>query len=200
MAMLNQGIAYGKQGKPEEELNSYTHLIEQFKDSLIEGIQILVAKAIDNQSAVYCRTKDFPTALKSHSMLLETFHSSENSEIKKVIANSKADIAELALLYEASEQVLTRVTEVEELITDQQVLAVMQFIRFLLDDKTIEEVFSALAEIPTEMKLTWGFSEIKDYLTTNFEGEKLQQIQAVVSFFEQHKDIEKLRIELGLKS
>ena len=37
----------------------------------------------------------------------------------------------------------------------------MQFIRFLLDDKTIEEVFTALTKIPTEMDLTWNFSETK---------------------------------------
>jgi len=199
MAMFNQGIIYDKQEKFEDALNSYASLIEQFKSSSNEEIQIWVAEAMCNHSAVYGLKKDFSTALKSHSMLLETFHNSENSEIKKIIANSKANIAELALLYEASEQVLTRVTEVEELITNQQVLAVMQFIRFLLNDKTIEEVFAALAAIPAEMKLKWSFREIKDYLA-NFEGQKLQQVQAIVRFFEQHKDIEKLRIELGLKS
>ena len=198
-AMLNQGVAYRKQGRLEDALNSNTSLIENYKDSLNEEVQIQVAGAICNQSAIYGLNKDFPTALKLHSMLLETFHNSENGEIKKIIANSRANIAELALLYEAPEHVLTRVTEVEEFITDQQILAVMQFIRFLLNDKSIEEVFIALNAIPAEMELEWSFREIKDYLA-NFEGEKLHQIQAVVSFFEQHKDIEKLRIELGLKS
>lgn len=199
MAMLNQGVTYRKQERLEDALNSNTSLIENYKDSLNEEVQIQVAGAICNQSAIYGLNKDFPTALKLHSMLLETFHNSENGEIKKIIANSKANIAELALLYEAPEHVLTRVTEVEEFITDQQILAVMQFIRFLLNDKSIEEVFIALNAIPAEMELEWSFREIKDYLA-NFEGEKLHQIQAVVSFFEQHKDIEKLRIELGLKS
>lgn len=198
-AMLNQGVTYGQQEKFEDALNSYTRLIEQFKDSLNEEIQIRVAKAMCNQSATYGLKKDFFTALKSNSMLLETFHSSENGEIKKLIADSKANIAELALLYEAPEQVLNRVAEAEKHSENPQNLAVMQFIRFLLEDKTIEEVFAALTVIPTEMKLTCGFREIKHYLA-NFEGEKLYQIEAVVSFFEQHKDIEKLRIELGLKS
>ncbi|CAM3016034.1 hypothetical protein [Pseudoalteromonas distincta] len=197
--MLNQGVAYRKQEKLKDALNSNTSLIEQFKGSLNEEIQIPVASAMFNQSAVYGLKKDFPTALKPHSMLLETFHSSENSEIRNIIAASKANIAELALLYEAAEQVLKRVTEAEKNSEDPQNLAVMQLIRFLLNDKTIEEVFAALAAMPAEMKLTCGFREIKHYLA-NFEGEKLQQIQAVVSFFEQHKDIEKLRIELGLKS
>ncbi|ATG79134.1 tetratricopeptide repeat protein [Pseudoalteromonas sp. 1_2015MBL_MicDiv] len=199
MAMLNQGVTYGKQERFEDALNSYASLIEQFKGSLNEEIQIPVASAMFNQSAVYGLKKDFPTALKPHSMLLETFHSSENSEIRNIIADSKASIAELALLYEAPEQVLNRVAEAEKNSEDPQNLAVMQFIRFLLNDKTIEEVFAALTAIPAEMELEWGFREIKDYLA-NFEGEKLHQIQAVVSFFEQHKDIEKLRIELGLKS
>ncbi|MEM5546059.1 tetratricopeptide repeat protein [Pseudoalteromonas fuliginea] len=199
-AMAHQGITYGQQDKPDDELNSYATLIEQFKGSSNEEIQIQVAKAMCNQGATYGEQGKLEDALNSFITLIEQFKDSSNEEIQKTIANSRANMAELALLYETPEQVLCRVTEVEEFITDQQVLAVMQFIRFLLDDKTIEEVLSALAEIPTEMKLTWGFSEIKDYLTTNFEGEKLQQVQAIVSFFEQHKDIEKLRIELGLKS
>ncbi|AQP99754.1 hypothetical protein B0W48_08075 [Pseudoalteromonas aliena] len=197
--MVNQGIRYGQQGKYNDSLNSCTTLIKQFKDSSNEEIQIRVAKAMGNQSATYGLKKDFFTALKSNSTLLETFHSSDNSEIRNIIADSKASIAELALLYEAPEQVLKRVAEAEKNSEDPQNLAVMQFIRFLLDDKSIEEVFIALNAIPTEMKLKWGFEEIKHYLA-NFEGQKLQQIQAVVRFFEQHKDIEKLRIELGLKS
>ncbi|TMN94233.1 tetratricopeptide repeat protein [Pseudoalteromonas sp. S558] len=199
MAMLNQGIAYGKQGKSKEEFNSYTRVIERFKDSSIEEIQVIIAKAMVNQISIYSRQKDFSTAKNIHSTLIKQFNNSEKSEIKIQIGYSLANIAELALLFETPEQVLCRVTEVEEFITDQQVLAVMQFIRFLLNDKTIEEVFAALAAIPAEMELDWSFREIKDYLA-NFEGQKLHQIQAVVSFFEQHKDIEKLRIESGLKS
>ncbi|KAF7767434.1 hypothetical protein PUND_a3410 [Pseudoalteromonas undina] len=198
-AMINQGIAYGQQGKLDNEIRSYATLIEQFKGSANEEVQIQVAEAMCSQSAVYGLNKDFLTALKSHSMLLEAFHNSENSEIKKIIANSKANIAEQALLYETPEQVLIRVAEAEKYSENPQLLAVMQFIRFLLDDKTIEEVFTALTKIPTEMELKWAFREINDYLTDNFEGIKQQQIQAVVQYFEQHKDIEKLRVELGIK-
>ncbi|MCK8128292.1 tetratricopeptide repeat protein [Pseudoalteromonas sp. 2CM39R] len=199
MAMYNQGVAYGQQGKLDNELRSYATLIEQFKGSANEEVQIQVAEAMCSQSAVYGLNKDFLTALKSHSMLLEAFHNSENSEIKKIIANSKANIAEQALLYETPEQVLIRVAEAEKYSENPQLLAVMQFIRFLLDDKSIEEVFTALTKIPTEMELKWAFREINDYLTDNFEGIKQQQIQAVVQYFEQHKDIEQLRVELGIK-
>ncbi|TMP14828.1 hypothetical protein CWC02_17480, partial [Pseudoalteromonas sp. S2721] len=125
---------------------------------------------------------------------------SSNEEVQKIITNSRANIAELALLYEMPEQVLNRVVEAEKHSDNPENLAVMQFIRFLLDDKTIEEVFTALTRIPTDVKLAWNFSEIKDYLTDNFEGKKQQQIQAVVQYFEQHKDIEQLRVELGIVS
>ena len=198
-AMFNQGATYGKQENFKDALNSYASLIEQFKGSANEEIQIRVAKAMCGQSAVYCQKKDFPSALKSHSILFKQFRSSENNEIKEVIADLQTNIAEQALIYETPEQVLTRVAEAEKYSDNPENLAVMQFIRFLLDDKTIEEVFTALTKIPTEMKLTWNFGEIKDYLTDNFEGIKQQQIQAVVQYFEQHKDIEQLRVELGIK-
>ncbi|WP_166379645.1 tetratricopeptide repeat protein, partial [Pseudoalteromonas sp. Z9A4] len=197
-AMANQGFTYDQQGKPDDALNSYATLIEQFKDSLNEEIQIRVAKAMNNQVVFYGSQKDFTAALNLHSQLLERFKDANNAEIKAQVKTALANIAELALFFETPEQVLSRVTEVEKSIVDQQILAVMQFIRFLLDDKTIEEVFTALTAIPPEMKLTWSFGEIKDYLTDNFEGIKQQQIQAVVQYFEQHKDIEQLRDKLGV--
>ena len=199
-AMCNQGVAYGQQGKLEDAFNSFTTLIEQFKDSSNEEIQTQVATAVFNQGATYGQQGKLEDAFSSYATLIEQFKGSSNVEIQKTIVNSRANIAELALLYETPEQVLNRVAEAEKYSDNPENLAVMQFIRFLLDDKTIEEVFTALTRIPTEVTLAWNFSEIKDYLTDNFEGKKQQQIQAVVQYFEQHKDIEQLRVELGIVS
>jgi len=197
-AMVNQGVTYAQQGELEDAFNSYATLIEQFKGSSNEEIQIRVAKAMGNQVVFYGRQKDFTTALNLHSQLLEQFKGSSNEEILIQVANSRGNIAELALIYETPEQVLTRVAEAEKYSDNPENLAVMQFIRFLLNDKTIEEVFTALTKIPIEMGLTWNFSEIKGYLIDNFEGIKQQQVQAVVQYFEQHKDIEQLGVELGI--
>ena len=201
-AMVNQSMTYGQQGKSDDKLNSYAAVIEQFKDSSNEEIQIRVAKAMANQVVFYGRQKDFTAALNLHSQLLEQFKGSSNEEIQIQVANSRGNIAELALIYETPEQVLTRVAEAEKYSDNSdnsENLAVMQFIRFLLNDKTIEEVFTALTKTPIEMDLTWNFSEIKGYLIDNFEGIKQQQVQAVVQYFEQHKDIEQLGVELGIK-
>ena len=197
-AMYNQGVTYGRQDKLEDALSSFISLIEQFKDASNKEIQIQVANAMYNQSITYGQQGKLEDALNSFATLIEQFKDSSNEEIQKTIANSRANIAELALLYEAPEQVLTRVAEAEKYSDNPESLAVMQFIRFLLDDKSIEEVFTALNAIQSEMKLTWNFGEIKDYLTDNFEGIKQQQIQAVVKYFEQHKDIKQLGVELGI--
>ncbi|MFP3351395.1 tetratricopeptide repeat protein [Pseudoalteromonas sp. SIMBA_153] len=199
VTLVNQGITYGQQDKLEDALSSFKTLIEQFKASPNEEIQVQVAMAMYNQGVAYGQQDKLEDALSSFKTLIEQFKDSSNEEIQKNIASSRANIAEQALLYETPEQVLSRVAEAEKYSEDPQLLAVMQFIRFLLDDKSIEEVFTALTKIPTEMNLTWNFGEIKDYLTDNFEGIKQQQIQAVVQYFEQHKDIEQLRVELGIK-
>jgi len=199
-AVFNQGVAYNQQGKLDDELNSYATLIEQFKDSSNEEIQIQVASAMGNQGVTYGQQGKLEDAFSSYATLIEQFKGSSNEGVQTSIANSTANIAELALLYETPEQVLNRVVEAEKYSDNPEHLAVMQFIRFLLDDKTIEEVLTALTAIPTELKLAWSFREIKDYLTYNFEGKKQQQIQAVVQYFEQHKDIEQLRVELGIVS
>ncbi|MFP3617265.1 hypothetical protein SB778_45275, partial [Paraburkholderia sp. SIMBA_050] len=70
-------------------------------------------------------------ALSSFKTLIEQFKDSSNEEIQKNIASSRANIAEQALLYETPEQVLSRVAEAEKYSEDPQLLAVMQFIRFL---------------------------------------------------------------------
>jgi len=199
-AMCNQGVAYNQQGKPDDELNSYATLIDQFKDSSNEEIQIQVAKAMCNQGATYGQQGKLEDAISSSATLIEQFKDSSNEGVQKTIANTRANIAELALLYETPAQVLIRVAEAEKYSDNPEHLAVMQFIRFLLDDKTIEEVFTALTAIPAEVKLAWNFSEIKGYLTDSFDGIKQQQIQAVVQYFEQHEDIEQLRVELGIVS
>ncbi|KPW00953.1 hypothetical protein AN213_01985 [Pseudoalteromonas sp. P1-8] len=175
-------------------------MIDQFKDSSNEEIQIQVAKAMCNQGATYGQQGKLEDAISSSATLIEQFKDSSNEGVQKTIANTRANIAELALLYETPAQVLIRVAEAEKYSDNPEHLAVMQFIRFLLDDKTIEEVFTALTAIPAEVKLAWNFSEIKGYLTDSFDGIKQQQIQAVVQYFEQHEDIEQLRVELGIVS
>ena len=199
-AFLNQGVTYGQQGKFEDAISSYATVIEQFKDSSNEEVQIRVANAFLNQGVTYGQQGKLEDVFSSLTTLIEQFKGSPNEEVQKIITNSRANIAELALLYETPEQILNRVVEAEKHSDNPENLAVMQFIRFLLDDKTIEEVFTALTAIPTAVKLTWNFGEIKDYLTDNFDGIKQQQIQAVVQYFEQHKDIERLRGELGIVS
>ena len=199
-AVLNQGVTYGQQGKFEDAISSYATVIEQFKDSSNEEVQIRVANAFLNQGVTYGQQGKLEDVFSSLTTLIEQFKGSPNEEVQKIITNSRANIAELALLYETPEQILNRVVEAEKHSDNPENLAVMQFIRFLLDDKTIEEVFTALTAIPTAVKLTWNFGEIKDYLTDNFDGIKQQQIQAVVQYFEQHKDIERLRGELGIVS
>jgi len=199
VTLMNQGITYGQQDKLEDALSSFKTLIEQFKASPNEEIQVQVAMAMYNQGVAYGQQDKLEDALSSFKTLIEQFKDSSNEEIQKNIASSRANIAEQALLYETPEQVLSRVAEAEKYSEDPQLLAVMQFIRFLLDDKSIEEVFTALTKIPTEMDLTWNFGELKDYLTNNFKGIKQQQIQAVVQYFEQHTDIEQLGVELGIK-
>ena len=115
--------------------------------------------------------------------------------MKAKMNDARACMVELAILFETPEQVLARIAEVENLSEDSEVLAVMQFIRFLLGDNTINDVVTAIVAIPKETELTWKFAEITEYLT-NFTGEKHQHIKAVVAFFEQHKDITQLKAEL----
>ncbi|TMP55695.1 hypothetical protein CWB77_18045, partial [Pseudoalteromonas sp. S1610] len=81
-AMINQGISYGHQGKPDDELISYESLIDQFKDSSNEEIQIQVAKAMINQGITYGQQGKLDNELRSYATLIEQFKSSANEEVQ----------------------------------------------------------------------------------------------------------------------
>ncbi|MFO6425269.1 tetratricopeptide repeat protein [Motilimonas sp. KMU-193] len=197
-AMFNQGVTYGQQGDPEAELNSYSAVITQFKDAQNEEVQVKVAMSMVNQGGTYGQQGDLEAALSSFSAVIAKFKDSQNEEIMVQVSSALANSAELAMLVETPKQVLARVAEAEAYTSDPQHFAVMQFLRFLLADKSIDDVLNAIAAIPKETELTWQFAEIKNYLDTDFTGEKQQQVQALVDFFEQHNDLEQLRLQLEL--
>ncbi|MCH2089586.1 MAG: tetratricopeptide repeat protein, partial [Pseudoalteromonas sp.] len=88
ITMVNQGVTYGRLGKADEELNSYATLIERFKDSSNEEIQIPVANAMCNQSVAYRQQGKLEYAISSYSTLIEQFKDSSNEEIQTQVATA----------------------------------------------------------------------------------------------------------------
>ncbi len=199
MAMRNKGNTLRHLNKPEDAIDTYKQLITKFENSDSTTILQQVATAICNKGVTLGELDKSEEAFDTYSQVVEKFKGNEDSEIKKQVSNALANSAELSLLVESPKQTLSRIEECKANTSDKHILAIMQLLLFMLDKGDIQQVFSAIKEIPSDQDLTWGFKEIKDHIEQNYSGEKLQKINAVVAFFEEHKDTDKLAAELGLE-
>jgi hypothetical protein len=116
------------------------------------------------------------------------FKDSDSDLVKKKMVLALANCAEVALFVETPTQILGRIKQVEEQTDDEQNLILMKLLRLLLADIEFSQMQEAIQTLSSDIELTWGFSEIKDYINDNFDGLKRQQIDAVIDFFENHKD------------
>jgi tetratricopeptide (TPR) repeat protein len=196
-AMFNKGGIFVGFEKLEQAIEIYDALINLFKGTDKSVTQEVVAKSMLSKGGVLGQLKKQEQAIKIYDVLVNQFQNIDDCEIQKQVINALANAAELSLLFEAPEKVLNRIIQCEGRTKKPQILAIMKFIRFLLNDLNINDVVDSLETISNDEKLTWQFAEIKGYLDSEFSGEKHQEIQAVVSYFEQHQNLDTLKQELG---
>ncbi|MFD2177568.1 hypothetical protein [Veronia pacifica] len=195
-AMVNKAII---SATSKLEIATYDKAIAKFADNHNPEIQVQVAKAMYN-TAITLPTPELQIA--TYDDVISTFADNDNTEIQRLVTGSLAGKAEISILIEPPEQALNSIRKVEETTSSDgnlEFLAVMKFLRFVLDNCTIQDAFGAIASIPSHKDISWQFSELADYFKDNFEGEKLGQINTVVDFFEDHKDIHKLADDLNLQ-
>ena len=88
ITMVNQGVTYGRLGRPDDELNSYSTLIKQFKGSSNEDIRTQMAMAMFNQGNTYVKQGKLEDALNSYTTLIEEYKDSANEEIQIQVAKA----------------------------------------------------------------------------------------------------------------
>ena len=198
LTLYHKGSAFGSLNKNEEKIATFDQLISAFIDNDDIAVQRVVAQTIHNKGFLLGQMHKAREAIFTYEILLRTYANRDDPEIQQVVVAAYANLPESALSVESPAQVLNRVSQCETMTDDPQHLAAMQFVRFILDDKPVKAVLESIRQMPSNFKLTWQFAEIKPYIEANISGEKLQQCHAIIAFFEQHKDVNRLAKELGL--
>lgn len=195
-AMINKGKRLAKKDKTEEAIAVFDDLISKFENSPELELQAQVASAMSSKAIALTHLNQFKEAIDLFDGVIVRYEDRVEPEMKEIVSNAIANQVEAALLIEDASNVIKRISNCEAKIKDPQVVAVMQFLRFILDNKTVDDVLEALKAIPERTELTWSFDEIKPYIV-KFKGKKLLQCQALMDFFEEHKDVRQLEATLA---
>ena len=191
-SIFNHAVIEVKLGQHEVAIKNLEAFIATYKGEGSSEVLIQIAKSILFIAATYANKGNSEIALSYFDKFIDEYENSKIQEIQNLILDALANSTEIALLVESKEKVLSRIQKVESLPMDKQTTAVIMFIRYLIDESSITDVMSSIEDIPESEEITWQFEEIRSYLD-KFDGEKQKHIQAVVSYFEVHKDINKLR-------
>ncbi|WP_136678826.1 tetratricopeptide repeat protein [Neptunomonas sp. XY-337] len=199
-ALLNLGFSYSSSSPPQTDkaIAACKQLIERFETSTYEDIQAVVAAALVNLGVAYSQKSPAQAgeAIATYKRLIDQFKSSSNEEIQNIVVSALCSKAEISLLIGDLEQTHSFINEaLDALQKGKPQYPVMQLLLFIINKAPITAVISAIKNVDFYGGLFWSFDEIRYYLS-RFEGEKKQQINAFVDFFENHQDVDKLEQEL----
>lgn len=195
-ALFNKGIALGKQNQLDEAISSYGNLISRYGEHDSLELKDFVAQALNNTGAMLSQQNRLDEAFVIFEELITRYNESKQDVLQNSVIFALSNIAELSLLLESPNSSEQRIRKVLDRPTSNSFTSsVMKFLLFLLDKTDISQVLRGIEQLPEDTKFTWDFNVIRDYLN-QFSGEKGEQVQAVVRFFEEHYNVEKLKEEL----
>lgn len=193
-AMLNRANLFYTLKRYEESETTVDLLINKFSLYNSANIKEKLLLAKNLKAMLMCRKGQNKEAYELQKINCEQARELETAGAKDIFHILKANIAELSLIVEPN-KTLDLVLEFEETTNNPKYLLVMKFIRFLLDDVNFKAVLEAVSLISKKDSTKWSFDEIRPYLN-RFTGKKRCQIEAIVSFFEEHHDVKRLKSEV----
>jgi tetratricopeptide (TPR) repeat protein len=87
-ALFAQGVAFGKQGKPDEEIAIYNDLIDRFGDSTVPALQEQMAKALLNKGVAFGQQNKPDEAIAAYEKLIARFGDSSMPALQELVAKA----------------------------------------------------------------------------------------------------------------
>jgi TolA-binding protein len=197
-SLYAKSFIYYKDKKPEQEIQVYDQLLSQFKDNAEPALQEPLAEALMNKGVTLGQLEKPGEAIKTFDQLLSQFKNNVEPAIQNKIVSALCNKTEMLLLVDGLGAMVQSAREVIELIRDKdypQERAVMELLLFIASKTKVDHVLEQTLLIPNEVKIAWGFKEIRSYIDS-LESPKKEQVLAFVKFYEEHKDKEQLKVEL----
>lgn len=191
--MINKAILLKEQKKFESATEVLKKVLEMpdVKGKVTE----LHADALFEYAHCLTKQNKLVESLQYYDFLIELFRRNQGKFENGFEYQALANAAALSFLLENREGVLQRISQCLRIDRDPENYAVMRALQFLLDDKPLTQLIEAIEKISANYQWTWDFNEIHPYLD-KFTGKKRCQIEAIVSFFEEHHDVKRLKSEV----
>lgn len=196
-ALFNKASTIPKLGESEKTIALYDELFNRFGDRDELVIQKQVIKALYNKGIELTKVNCHEEAIVAYDELIT--HSFAHPEIgtEKLVNSVWANVAEAALVCESTDKVLMRAQLADEKNeANPQNLLVMKFVRFLVNDVSLDDVLSEIKKLPVNTEFTWSFDAIRGYLQELPTYRKPRAL-AIANYIEHHHDFETLKKQLA---
>ena len=196
-AKLNKGLVLIQLNRLEAAISEFNEFDQRYKSRKELVIEGLCTKALINKGIALGRLKLMEEAIEAFNELSKRFKNRNESILNHALITALSNKAEFVLISQNKKAAKLAIQEALSLISDdhKQERAVMELLSFIIDESTIETVFTFIENIPDEEELAWSFKELIEKVES-LETPKKEQLEAIARFFEEHKDKAKLREEL----
>lgn len=153
----------------------------------------LVARALEDKAMILLKFNKAKDAVKLFDEIIARFGKSGSSSLKAKVNSALTNAALVSLLCEEFETTKIRIQQAEKVNPESSFnFVVMTFMRFLIDDATVEKFVENADKLAPDTKFDRSFATLKNFIKRLPQVKQIQA-NAAVDFFETHHDINKLK-------
>lgn len=153
----------------------------------------LVARALEDKAMILLKFNKTKDAVKIFDEMIAHFGKSRSPYLKAKVNNALTNAALVSLLCENLETTKIRIQRAEKVNLESSLdFVIMAFLRFLIDDITVEKFIANADKLAPDTKFDRSFAILKNFIKRLPQVKQIQA-NAIVDFFETHHDIAKLK-------
>lgn len=197
MALLNKGVQLSNFDNLKA-IQVFEELDERYKGKTELVLEVQVANALNNKANILGNIGSLKTAIEVCEELDQRFKGREEPELIGQRINVCVNKAEWVLITQDKSAAKAAIEYALSIMPDDEGSerrAALEMLRVIIGESSVSEVFCYIKNIHQAERLKWGFSELKPIIAELSSPTK-EQVEAIVRFFEKHKDKAKLKEEL----
>jgi len=153
----------------------------------------LLARALEDKAMILLKFNKAKDAVKLFDEINARFGKSGSPSLKESVNKALTNAALVSLLCEDIKTTQVRIQQAEKVNQEGSLnFVVMSFVRFLIDDATVEKFIEDAGKLAADTKFDRSFANLKNVIK-RLPLVKQIQANAAVDFFETHHDINKLK-------
>jgi tetratricopeptide (TPR) repeat protein len=197
-AIYHQGSLYKTLKEFEMAIDCYQKLVKRNDDSEDEGIKISMASVINDLGFAHGQMNEPEKAIACYQKNIDRYKNERSPDFKISVEISLFNIAESFVIIKSRDEALDRVKKAQAVTQEGEFrYSIACFFLFMLADSDIETCLDSIRKLNDDTEFDWSFNEIREYVEKQDCSIKLNQLRAMINFFENHNDIATLEDELS---